>query len=343
MINTISVIGAGSWGTALAVLLAKKGLNVRLWVYKKETFDMIHQEGENSQYLPGVKFPSNIQVFLEQKEAVQGGELILLSVTSQAIRPTARNIASNIPDGQIIVNSAKGLETKTLKRMSQVIQEEIPQSRIVVLSGPSHAEEVGRGLPTTVVSASEHIDAAKMVQDVFMNYHFRVYTNSDLIGVETGGALKNIIALAAGISDGLGFGDNTKAALMTRGIAEIARLGKAMGASALTFAGLAGVGDLIVTCTSMHSRNRRAGILIGQGKSLDKALKEIGMVVEGVKTCQAAYKLSKTLQVEMPITEQLFHVLFKGKDAKLAVEDLMLRSRTHESEQILNDMHLKYL
>lgn len=343
MINTVSVIGSGSWGTALSVLLAKKGLDVRLWGYKKDTFDAIIRERENRKYLPGVEIPQNVQVFLKQEEAIQGGDLVLLSVPSQAVRTTAQSISSYIADGQIVINTAKGLEVKTLKRLSQVIQEEIPQGRAVVLSGPSHAEEVARDIPTTVVSASEDIDAAELVQDVFMSSSFRVYTNSDLIGVETGGALKNIIALAAGISDGLGFGDNTKAALMTRGIAEIARMGNAMGASILTFAGLSGVGDLIVTCTSMHSRNRRAGILIGQGNSLDEALKDVGMVVEGVTTCEAAYELSRSLNVEMPITEQLYEVLFQGKDPRAAVEELMLRNRTHESEQSFNTMHMNWL
>lgn len=341
--TTISVIGAGSWGTALSVLLGKKGFDVKLWVYEQEVFDTINQARENLRYLPGVIIPKNIQPVLDKGEAIKGAEIIVLAIPSQLVRMVSASISQFINEGQIIVNVGKGLEVHTLKRLSQVIQEEIPQGKIVILSGPSHAEEVGKDIPTTVVCASESMEAAETVQDIFMGPNFRVYTNPDVIGVEAGGALKNIIALAAGISDGLGFGDNTKAALMTRGIAEIARLGEAMGASLLTFAGLTGVGDLIVTCTSMHSRNRRAGIMIGEGKSLEKTLEAVGMVVEGVKTCEAAYELSKTLNIEMPITEQLYKVLFEGKDARSAVVDLMLRNKTHESEDVVSAIPMDWL
>jgi glycerol-3-phosphate dehydrogenase (NAD(P)+) len=332
--NTIAVIGAGSWGTALAVLLAKNGHQVNLWVYEREDYQAIRKERENTRYLPGVPIPSNVDVYSDLKQAVQDRKLILLAVPAQAVRENARNISPFTGENPIIINAAKGLEEKTHKRLSQVIGEEIPHARIVVLSGPSHAEEVGRDIPTTVACSSEDMAAAEQVQDLFMNPSFRVYTNPDLIGVETGGALKNIIALAAGISDGLGYGDNTKAALMTRGVYEIARLGQALGASALTFAGLTGIGDLIVTCTSMHSRNRRAGILIGQGRAVKEALSEIGMVVEGAATCKAAYELAQSLNVEMPITEQLYRILYEGKEAAAAVNELMLRDKTHESEKL---------
>ena len=280
---------------------------------------------------------------MDLKECVSGMEIIVLAVPSQAVRETASKISEYIAHNAIIINAAKGLEINTHKRMSQVIEEEIPHARIAVLSGPSHAEEVARQIPTTVVCSSEDMKAAELVQDVFMAPFFRVYTNPDIIGVETGGALKNIIALAAGISDGLGYGDNTKAALMTRGVSEIARLGQAMGGSILTFAGLTGIGDLIVTCTSMHSRNRRAGILIGQGKSLEEALKAVGMVVEGVNTCKAAYELAQHLGVEMPITEQLYHILFMGKDPASSVNDLMLRDKTYESEDSINQLNKNWL
>jgi len=277
------------------------------------------------------------------EECVSGMEVIVLAVPSQAVRETAKKMSAYIAPDTIIINAAKGLEMNTHKRLSQVIQEEIPLARVAVLSGPSHAEEVGRGIPTTVVCSSEDKTVAELVQDVFMSPFFRVYTNQDLTGVETGGALKNIIAIAAGISDGLGYGDNTKAALMTRGATEMARLGQAMGASILTFAGLTGIGDLIVTCTSMHSRNRRAGILLGQGKPLEEVLQAVGMVVEGVDTCKAAYELAQQLGVEMPITEQLYQILFKGKDPALAVNELMLRDKTHESEDAVNQINMKWL
>lgn len=292
-------------------------------------------ERENRRYLPGTAIPDNVAVYHKLKEAVTDQDFILLAVPSHAVRETARKIATHISSPPIIINAAKGFEDKTYKRLSQVIEEEIPEARIVVLSGPSHAEEVARDIPTTVVSSSRDMKAAEMVQDLFMNPAFRVYTNPDLIGVETGGALKNVIALAAGISVGLGYGDNTKAALMTRGVYEMAKLGQALGASVLTFAGLSGIGDLIVTCTSMHSRNQRAGILIGKGMPVKETLEEIGMVVEGVSTCKAAYELSKSLKVEMPITGQLYQILYKGKDPASAVDELMLRKKTHESEKLV--------
>ncbi len=332
--NTIAVIGAGSWGTALAVLLSKNGHKVNLWVYERKDYEAIVREGENRRYLPGVSIPSNVDIHFNLNDAVEGQDIILLAVPSHAVRQTAGRLAPHVGDNPIIINAAKGLEEKTYKRLSQVIEEEIPQAKVVILSGPSHAEEVAQDIPTTVVCSSKNMEAAEKIQDIFMCPSFRVYTNTDLIGVETGGALKNIIALAAGISAGLGYGDNTKAAIMTRGVYEMARLGQALGASALTFAGLSGIGDLIVTCTSMHSRNQRAGILIGKGMPAEQALSEIGMVVEGVKTCKAAYELAKSLNIEMPITEQLYQILYMGKDPASAVNDLMLRDKTHESEKL---------
>lgn len=336
MIKKASIIGAGSWGTALSILLANKGIDVNLWAYEDEVYYQIFDDRVNNRYLPGIKIPAKVMVFRDKDDVIRDTDLTVLAVSSQAVRVVAADMATFIPKNGIVVNVAKGLEIKSLKRLSQVIIEEIPHCRIGVLSGPSHAEEVARGVPTTVVSASKEQNISELVQDVFMSPNFRVYTNSDIIGVEMGGALKNIIALAAGISDGLGYGDNTKAALTTRGIVEITRLGQAMGALPSTFAGLSGIGDLIVTCTSMHSRNRRAGIMLGQGKSLDETLDTIGMAVEGVKTCEVAYELAEKVGVEMPITHQLYEVLFKGKDANEAVMDLMLRNKTFESEEGLN-------
>lgn len=336
MIKKASIIGAGSWGTALSILLANKGIEVNLWVYEEDVFNQINKTRQNLRYLPNISLPSNIQVFNDKEQAIRGTDLIVLAVSSQAVRSVASDIRSYVPEEGIVVNVAKGLEVKSLKRLSQVIEEEIPQCKIAVLSGPSHAEEVSKGIPTAVVSAAKEQKVSEFVQDAFMCPNFRVYTNSDLVGVELGGALKNIIALAAGVSDGLGYGDNARAALTTRGIVEITRLGQAMGALPSTFAGLTGIGDLIVTCTSMHSRNRRAGILIGQGKSVHDTINTIGMAVEGVKACQAAHELAKKVGVEMPITEQLYYVLFEGKNPKEAVEDLMLRNKTFESEEGLN-------
>lgn len=340
MKRKMAVIGAGSWGTALAILLAKKGMEVKLWVYEEEVCSQIIKARENIRYLPGVVIPDNVRPSQIAGEVIKDADATVLAVPSKFVREMAKQIAPFIPDGHMIINVAKGLETGTLLRLSQVIEQEIPQAKIAVLSGPSHAEEVGRDIPTAVVCASGSRADAELVQDIFMAPKFRVYTNPDVIGVEMGGALKNIIALGAGLSDGLGYGDNSKAALLTRGITEISRLGQAMGASPLTFAGLSGIGDLIVTCTSMHSRNRRAGILIAQGKCLEEALDSIGMVVEGVTTCRAAYKLAKKLNIVMPITQQLYYVLFKDKDPNEAVTELMLRSRTHEIEEVVNNMDI---
>lgn len=332
----ISVIGAGSWGTALAILLSNNGHWVKMWSRSKEEVDRINAARENASNLPGVPIPKGVVVTCDLEEAMEGAHMHLLAVPSQTIRENSRNAAPLMKKDDIVVCCSKGIEVGTGLRMSQVIVQEVAQVHTVALSGPSHAEEVGRNIPTTVVAASENAEAAELVQDIFMSPQFRVYTNSDIIGVELGGALKNIIALCAGISDGLGFGDNTKAALMTRGITEISRLGVSLGANRHTFAGLSGIGDLIVTCTSMHSRNRRAGILIGQGKSPKEALEEVKMVVEGVITTKAAYELAKAKDIPMPIISEAYQVLFEEKNAKQAVVDLMMRDKKNENEEYLD-------
>lgn len=326
----VAVIGSGSWGTALAVMLNRYGHEVSIWSRNKDTIKEIRETGENKKYLPGIKIDPSIFVTDHPKEAVQKAEIIISAVPSRAVRETMVKFSPLLSKEQVIVNVAKGLEEGTLLRLSQVIQECVPQCEVCTLSGPSHAEEVGRDIPTACVIAAEKEEVAKMVQKDFMNPHFRLYTNTDVIGVEMGAALKNVMALAAGMSDGLGFGDNTKAALMTRGMAEMKRLGIAMGGKSETFAGLSGNGDLIVTCTSMHSRNRRAGILLGEGKSLQETLDEVKMVVEGVNTVRAAYEMAKEHGVSMPITEEINNVLFEGKDVKTAVLHLMTRDRKSE-------------
>ncbi len=327
--KTVAVIGSGSWGTALAIQLKRAGNNVILWSFKEEEAAAILSERENKEFLPGIKLDKDIVVTYKDED-VTWADMIVFSTPSKFVRNMAKRFAPFVKKNQIVVNVAKGLEEGTLLRLSQVIKEEIPQCKVAVLSGPSHAEEVGRNMATTIVAASEDISVAEEVQNTFMTPMFRVYTNSDIVGVELGGALKNLIALAAGISDGCGFGDNTKAALMTRGLHEISMLGIAMGAKRETFAGLAGVGDLIVTCTSMHSRNRRAGILLGQGKTLKETLDEVHMVVEGVSNAKAAYELSKKLNINMPITHEINDVIYNGKDVKQAVYDLMTRDKVEE-------------
>lgn len=326
----IAVIGSGSWGCAAAILLAKKGYDVYLWSWQQEETDRLNRDRENTLVLPGRKFPDNITCSHDSELCVKGADLIVTVVPSPATRTTAKELAPYVKEGQILVNLSKGLEDETLLRLSQVYAEEIPQATVAVMSGPSHAEEVGDLVPTTNVVASSNINVCKFIQNIFMTDTFRVYTGSDVIGTELGGALKNVIALCAGICDGVGLGDNTKAALITRGLAEITRLGVKMGAKPETFAGLSGIGDLIVTCTSMHSRNRRAGILLGKGYSLKETLDEIQMVVEGVNTIGAAYNLSKKYDVEMPITQESYKILFEEKNPKQAVIDLMTRSKTSE-------------
>ena len=332
----VAVIGSGSWGTAISVVLATNGHSVYLWSYFKEESEQLSKDRENKAFLPGVILPENVTCTPSMEEAVSDADLVVLASPSHTVRNVSKSLAPYLKKNQPLLNIAKGLETDTQLRLSEVIRQEIPENPIAVMSGPSHAEEVGRFLPTTNVVASEDETLLTFIQDIFMNKVFRVYTNPDLIGVEVGGALKNVIALCAGISDGCGFGDNTKAALMTRGITEIARLGVAMGASSTTFFGLTGIGDLIVTCTSMHSRNRRAGILIGQGKSLEETLGEVKMVVEGVKTTEAAYALAQKLGISMPIVEQMHAVLFEGHDPKTAAQELMQREKKSEYETNLD-------
>ena len=328
----IAVIGSGGWGCAVATLLAAKDYSVYLWSWKEEESARLRNDRENKEFLPGIRLNDNIVCSSDMQECVNGAELVITASPSHAMRATAKQLAAFVPDGQIILNISKGLEQDTLLRLSQVIKEEMPAARVAVMSGPSHAEEVGRGVPTANVVASDDIEVSQFIQDTFMYHNFRVYTSDDMMGVELGGALKNVIALGAGIAVGLGCGDNSNAALMTRGIAEISRLGVTMGAKQETFGGLTGIGDLIVTCMSQHSRNRRAGVLIGGGMSVEETLEKVHMVVEGVNTCAAAYKLAKQYNVAMPITECAYRVLFEGLPAEDSIGELMGRDKRHESE-----------
>lgn len=328
----IAVYGAGSWGSALAVLLSNAGHEVALIGRHADQMELMSTQRENARYLPGVVLPTKLlpTTDLSRLEA----DLVVLSVPSHSVREAAKVAKPYLRQGCIVVNTAKGLEDGSYLRLSQVLTEELPHNPIAVLSGPSHAEEVARDMPTTVVVGSD-VKTAEIVQDMMMTSKFRIYTNPDIVGVELGGALKNIIALCTGFAEGLGFGDNTKAALMTRGLAEIARLGVALGGHPLTFAGLSGIGDLIVTCTSLHSRNRRAGVALGQGKPLEMVLKDVGMVVEGVRAARVAYQLSLEKNVSMPITHQAYKILFEGADPKEAVSDLMSRGKRHELEEVV--------
>lgn len=328
--SKIGVIGSGTWGTALAVLLTGNGHEVELWSAVPAEVEALTATRRHPN-LGDTPIPEKIRVTGDLEQVMKDKELLVLSVPSVYVRETAHRMAPFLKEGQVITNVAKGIEDTTLKNLSEIIEEELPAARVTVLSGPSHAEEVSRGLPTTCVAGAHRRQDAELVQNLFMSPVFRVYTSPDMLGIELGGALKNVIALAAGIADGLGCGDNTKAALITRGIAEITRLGTAMGGSPETFSGLTGIGDLIVTCASMHSRNRRAGILIGKGYTMDEAMKEVKMVVEGVYSARAARALSKKYQVSMPIVEQVNEVLFDGKPAKDALYDLMLRDRRAEN------------
>ena len=330
----VSVIGAGSWGIALALLLSKNGNNVTVWSIVKEEIDMLNEKREHVDKLPGVPLPDSMIFTTDLEAAVKGKKVLVLAVPSVFTRGTANKMKEYVEEGQIIVNVAKGIEESTLMTLSDIIEEEIPQADVAVLSGPSHAEEVGRGVPTTIVVGAKTEETAEYLQNMFMNDVFRVYTSSDILGMELGGSLKNVVALAAGIADGLGYGDNTKAALITRGIAEISRLGVAMGGKAETFYGLTGIGDLIVTCASVHSRNRKAGVLIGQGKTMDEAMKEVKMVVEGVYSAKAAMLLSQKYNVSMPIIEQVNLVLFENKSADEAVKDLMFRDKRVENSVV---------
>lgn len=328
--SKISLLGAGTWGSALAILLSGNGHDVTIWTkIEKEAKDLAENRN-NLRNLPGAVLPETVKITLDMEEACRDRDLIVMAVASPYIRQTAKEAAPFIREGQILVNVSKGIEDRTLYTLSQVIKEEIPQADVAVLSGPSHAEEVSRGVPTTVVVGAETKVTARFVQDIFMNDIFRVYTSPDITGIELGGSLKNVIALAAGIVDGLGFGDNTKAALMTRGMAEISRLGIQMGGKMETFAGLSGFGDLFVTCTSKHSRNWNAGYLMGQGKTMEEAMKQVNQVVEGVNSARAALELANRHGVEMPIVEQINLLLFEKKSAKDALSDLLMRDRRKE-------------
>ena len=328
----ISVIGSGGWGIALTILLHKNRHDLTIWSFDKREAEELKTTRENKTKLPNILLPEDIKVTDDLKEAVDNKDVLILAVPSKAIRSVSKSLKDIIKDNQIIVNVAKGLEEDTLETMTDIIEEELKEKspQVAVLSGPSHAEEVGKGIPTTCVVSAHNKELTLYLQNIFMNPSFRVYTSPDMLGVEIGGALKNVIALAAGIADGLNYGDNTKAALITRGIKEISLLGVAMGGEQSTFYGLTGLGDLIVTCASMHSRNRRAGILLGQGKTLDEAIKEVNMVVEGVYSAKSALMAAKKYNVEIPIIEQVNAVLFENKNAAEAVNELMIRDKKLE-------------
>ncbi|MGV2620289.1 UNVERIFIED_CONTAM: NAD(P)H-dependent glycerol-3-phosphate dehydrogenase [Halobacillus marinus] len=335
----VAVLGAGSWGTALALVLADNDLDVHIWAHRKELADEINESHTNNRYLEGVELPDTITASDRLQDVVKGAGHIVLVVPTKAMRDVCRQLKDVMEPGAVLTHASKGIEPDTYKRVSEVIKEEIPAhlyEDVVVLSGPSHAEEVSLRQPTTVTVSGEKLEIAEKVQDLFINKQFRVYTSPDLVGVELGGALKNIIALGAGISDGLGYGDNAKAALITRGLAEIARLGTSMGANPLTFSGLTGVGDLIVTCTSSHSRNWRAGYKLGKGYALEEVLEQMGMVVEGVRTTKAAYQLALDQKVDMPITTGIHQVLFEDAAPGDVVDQLMTRIRRHEMEDLTN-------
>lgn len=330
----VGIMGAGSWGTALALLLHSNGHEVTVWSISEEEVQMLSEKREHESKLPGVKIPEDMLFTSDMESAIKGKDFLVLAVPSKFTRSTARSMKPYVADGQIIVDVAKGIEEDTLMTLSQQIEEEIPQADVAVLSGPSHAEEVGRGLPTAVVIGAKTEETAAYLQDKFMNKVFRVYISPDMLGMELGGSLKNVIALAAGIADGLGYGDNTKAALITRGIAEIARLGTKMGAHMETFYGLSGMGDLIVTCASVHSRNRKAGYLMGKGYTMQQAMDEVKMVVEGVYSAKAAKSLAEKYDVEMPIIMEVNKVLFEDKPASDAVRDLMIRDKKVEAPML---------
>jgi glycerol-3-phosphate dehydrogenase (NAD(P)+) len=326
----ITVLGAGSWGIAVAVMLDRNGYEVSLWEYFEDDCRKIQKLREQPDKLPGIKIPNRIEITNDRKAAVGGTSGIVLALPSHVMRQTVRLFSGLLGDKvELIVNLAKGIENNTLCRMSEVLLQELPvnyHKRIITLSGPSHAEEVSREMPTTVVAAAENLEVAEKTQEIFANNSFRVYTSTDLIGVELGGSLKNVIAIAGGIVQGLGLGDNTMGALLTRGLAEIVRLGVKMGADPMTFAGLSGVGDLITTCFSRHSRNRHVGEQLGKGRNIDEILSSMKMIAEGVKTTQSAYHLAQKYEVDMPITAEVYNIIFQAKNPRVALEDLMSRS-----------------
>ncbi len=333
--SKVTVLGCGSWGTALAIVLAQKGQPVTMWCRRAEQADEMNSTHENKKYLPGVTLPANIYVTNDLAKALDDVDYLILAVPSQTLRENLNSIKEMLPEKTVLINTAKGLEVGTKLRMSQVTESVIPGSldRFVALYGPSHAEEVGREIPTAVVSCSQNAQVAEAVQDLFMAPAFRVYTNNDLIGTEIGGAIKNIIAIATGAAIGMGLGDNSQAALLTRGMAEITRLGTRLGADPMTFSGLTGIGDLVVTCTSRHSRNHRCGLALGQGKKLDEILNDMGMVVEGVKTTKATVELARELGISMPIAETMYKVLFEDFPVQQAVVELMGRNKKSEREK----------
>lgn len=332
--SNVSILGGGTWGCAIAILLAGNGHNVTIWTAIEKEAKALSENRKVMKNLPGAQLPDQVKITLDLEEACKDKDLIVMSVASPYIRQTAKKVSPFLKKGQVLVNVSKGIEDATLLTLSNVIKEEISQADIAVLSGPSHAEEVSRGIPTTVVVGACTKETAKFIQDIFMSDMFRVYTSPDITGIELGGSLKNVIALAAGIVDGLGYGDNTKAALMTRGMAEISRLGIKMGGKLETFAGLSGIGDLFVTCNSKHSRNWNAGYLMGQGRTMEEAMKEVNQVVEGVNSARAALALARKNEVEMPIVEQINLVLFEGKSTKDALYDLLLRDRRREYKSL---------
>ena len=331
----VTVLGAGSWGTALAVLLEGKGYPVRMWEFFPELADELDTRRMNEKMLPGIRIPESIRITSDIGEALEGAEVVLFVVPTTAVRSTATAVVPFLDGSPLIVNAAKGIEQGTMMRVSEILEDTLPErfiGRTVTLSGPSHAEEVSGGIPTTVVAASPDAASAALAQEVFSTRTLRVYTNPDQTGVELAGSLKNVIAVAAGVLDGLGYGDNTKGALMTRGLAEISRLGNALGAEPLTFAGLSGMGDMITTCISRHSRNRFVGEQVGSGKSLEEVLSGMVMVAEGVNTVRSARELAAKAGVEMPITEAMYEVLFDGRDPGEAVLQLMTRELKPELE-----------
>lgn len=342
----VTVLGAGSWGTALAVMLAQKNIDVKMWSIEPGVVEEMNTLRTNGAYLPGVSIPDKITIYNDMEKALNNSDVVVMSVPAQAFRENIKKVIPFLQEKHMIVNTSKGIEESSLKCISQVFCEEAPTAlhrNFVALSGPSHAEEVSRGIPTAVVAAGIDKAFCERAQDLFMCSRFRVYTNPDVIGVELGGALKNVIAICTGISDGLDFGDNTKAAIMTRGLAEISRLGVVLGANPLTFSGLSGVGDLIVTCTSMHSRNRRFGIEVGKGKSIKEALETVRMVVEGYSTTGAAYKLMRQTGVPMPIIDEAYRVLYEGQSASNAVTNLMTRGKKHELEEVVQASYPEWM
>ncbi|NLY09888.1 MAG: NAD(P)H-dependent glycerol-3-phosphate dehydrogenase [Tissierellia bacterium] len=335
MSDKVLVIGGGSWGTALARLLCNKGIDTTIYIRDKMQYHSMTENRVNEKYLPVIMLPMSLKYTNDLELGIRGRSNIVFAVPTYNFRKVLESVAPHINKDNVIINVAKGIENESLERLSEISYDLAPKVAFVTLSGPSHAEEVALDYPTTVTVASDNVLAAKSTQELFSTKSFRVYTNPDLIGVELGGALKNVIALGSGIADGLGYGDNTKAALMTRGITEMAKLGVKMGAKTETFFGMAGIGDLIVTCTSMHSRNRRAGILIGKGKTAQEATEEVGMVVEGIKTTKSAYELKMRNNVEMPITDMLYRVIYEGEKVNNIIDDLMTRRSKDETEGLI--------